>query len=50
LKSGIIDVVGSVACGGDETCKMALAAGLDIGMVALGIPPTLPNFDQLMDG
>lgn len=50
LKSGIIDAIGSVACGGDATCKMALSAGLDIGMVALGIPPTLPNFDQLVDG
>ncbi|MFA5917382.1 MAG: hypothetical protein WC850_04070 [Candidatus Gracilibacteria bacterium] len=50
LKSGIIDAVGSVACGGDETCKKALAAGLDIGMVALGVPPTLPNFDQLVNG
>lgn len=50
LKSGIIDAVGSVACGWDETCKKALAAGLDIGMVALGIPPTLPNFDQLAAG
>lgn len=50
LKSGLIDAIGSVACGGDATCKMALAAGLDIGMVALGIPPTLPNFDELVDG
>ena len=49
LKSGIIDVVGSVACGGDETCKKALSASLDMGIVALGIPPTLPNFDQLAD-
>lgn len=50
LKSGIIDAIGSVACGGDATCKMALSAGLDLGMIALGIPPTLPNFDQLVDG
>jgi len=50
LKSSIVDVVGSAVCGGDSTCKMALSAGLDIGLTALGIPPTIPNFDQLMDG
>jgi hypothetical protein len=50
LKSSIVDIVGSVACGGDSTCKMALSAGLDIGLAALGVPPTIPNFDQLVDG
>ncbi len=50
LKSAVVSAVGSVACGGDDTCEKALSAGLDMGLVALGIPPTLPNFDQLVDG
>lgn len=49
LKSAVVDAVGSIACGGNEDCEAALAAGLDLGLVALGIPPTIPNFDQLMD-
>jgi len=48
LKSSIVNAVGGLVCGGNAECTAALAAGLDIGMVALGIPPTLPNFDQLM--
>lgn len=50
IKSAVVDAVGSVACGGNEDCKKALSAGLDMGLVALGIPPTIPNFDQLVDG
>jgi len=49
LKSAVVDVVGSVACAGDSTCKEALSAGLDIGLTALGIPPTIPDFSQLSD-
>jgi hypothetical protein len=36
----IADAVGDWA-------KGPLSAGLDIGLAAMGIPPTLPNFDQL---
>jgi hypothetical protein len=49
LKSSVVDIVGSVACAGDSTCKMALSAGLDIGLTAMGLPPSIPNFDQLSD-
>jgi len=49
LKSAIVSVVGDVVCAGNETCMKGLAAGLDIGLVAMGIPPDLPNFDQLID-
>ncbi len=50
LKSAVVDAVGSVACGGDSDCKKLLSAGLDIGLTALGVPPSIPNFDQLVDG
>lgn len=49
LKSAIVDGLAGLACGGNDECRMAISAGLDIGMVAMGVPPGLPNFDQLMD-
>ena len=36
-------------CGGSAECKTLVSAGVDIGLAALGVPPTLPNFDKLMD-
>lgn len=46
--------VNAVASGIDElgiecgtSCKSVLRGGLEIGLAAAGIPPTLPNFDQL---
>lgn len=50
LKSAVVDGLAGIACGGDEYCKMAISAGLDIGLAAMGMPPSLPNFDELMDG
>lgn len=50
LKSAVVDTVAGMACGGDEYCKMAISAGLDAGLMAMGVPPTLPNFDELVDG
>jgi hypothetical protein len=50
LKSSVVNVVGNIACSGDSICVNGLSAGLDIGLTALGIPPTIPNFDELMDG
>jgi hypothetical protein len=48
LKAAVIDFVGEFVpdppCG--DTCLTAL---LDVGLAALGIPPSVPNFDQLMD-
>jgi hypothetical protein len=50
LKSAVVNAVGSVVCSGSDTCKAMLSAGLDIGLAALGVPPSIPNFDQLVDG
>jgi hypothetical protein len=33
----------------DSACQAALEGGLEIGMAAMGVPPSIPNFDQLME-
>lgn len=33
----------------EEVCQMVISSGLGIGQAALGMPPSLPNFDQMMD-
>lgn len=43
VASGIEEI--GIPCGGN--CKSVLSAGLEIGLAAAGIPPTIPNFDQL---
>lgn len=50
LKKAVVDGLADVACGGDDYCRQAISAGLDIGLAAMGIPPSLPNFDELVDG
>ena len=48
--TGVCDVVG--AAGGATAakgCKVAAETAVDAGMVALGVPPSLPNFNELMD-
>jgi hypothetical protein len=50
LKSMVVNAVGGLVCGGDSTCQAVLSAGLDIGLAAMGLPPSIPNFDQLVDG
>ncbi|MHB1132203.1 MAG: hypothetical protein ACYC4L_07405 [Chloroflexota bacterium] len=49
LKQGLINAVAMTIpfCG--ESCKMVLEVGLNAGMAALGLPPSLPSFDQLTD-
>lgn len=51
IKSFAVDVASSAACFGDETCKEVIRpfveTGLNTGLAALGIPPEIPNFDQL---
>jgi hypothetical protein len=48
LKAAVIDFVGGFVP--DPPCGNAcLTAMLDVGLAALGIPPSVPNFDQLMD-
>jgi hypothetical protein len=43
VASGITEL--GVPCG--SSCKSVLSAGLEIGLAAAGIPPTIPNFEQL---
>jgi hypothetical protein len=54
LKNAVVDFVGNIGCSafsGDakDTCKAAINLGVNIGLAYLGIPPELPNFDQLLD-
>ena len=41
-------VISSV-CGGNSDCETVMSAGVDAGLAALGVPPSIPNFNQLMD-
>lgn len=50
LKSSLVDAVAGFACGGNDECRMAISVGLDIGLAAIGAPPSIPNFDELVDG
>ena len=36
----------TVGCG--DTCQDAFKLGLDYGMTVMGMPPTIPNFDDMM--
>ena len=54
IKSAVIDVVAQaldalplMEC--DASCRFLLEQGLNAGMVALGIPPEIPNLEQLTD-
>jgi hypothetical protein len=48
LKSTVVDFVGQFVP--SELCgKTCLSMILDAGLAAVGIPPNVPNFDQLMD-
>jgi hypothetical protein len=39
--------VASTICGDNEACKFAVQTGLNVALTALGVPPDLPDFDQL---
>ena len=43
IVSGLKSTVG---CGSE--CQFALSAAVDAGMAAMGVPPSIPNFDQLV--
>ncbi len=47
IKGALIDFVAGAIPGCGDTCKALLTAGLNTGLAALGIPPDIPNFDQL---
>lgn len=33
----------------DDTCRGLLETGLEIGLASMGVPPSLPNFEELTD-
>ena len=47
VKAFAVDTVADRLPGCDDKCRMALAAGLEAGLAAMGVPPSIPNFDQL---
>jgi hypothetical protein len=49
IKKTAIDVVASSIPGCSGPCRDVLSYGLDTGLAACGMPPDLPNFDQLVD-
>jgi hypothetical protein len=56
IQDGVVAVVGDVVtatgivdCGEGSACESALKAGLEIALASMGVPPSLPNFDQLVD-
>jgi|GEM_PF-2541062 len=50
LKATCIDIVASAIPFCDDPCKAGLNLALNAGLAALGVPPSLPNFEQLLDG
>lgn len=40
-------IAGALGCSSNPTCKTLIETGLDAGLVALGMPPDLPDFDAL---
>lgn len=40
---------GLVDCGEGTPCRAALETGLEVALASMGVPPDLPNFDQLVD-
>jgi hypothetical protein len=47
IKDTAVSVAAGAFCGGDSTCRDVIADSLDTGLVAMGIPPTLPSFSEL---
>lgn len=51
IKSFAVDIAASATCFGNEDCSNAIRpfveTGLNTGLAAMGIPPEIPNFDQL---
>ncbi|MEW6622965.1 MAG: hypothetical protein AB1420_07550 [Bacillota bacterium] len=50
IKATCINIVAAAIpfCG--DTCKAGLNMALNAGLAALGIPPSIPNFEQLLEG
>lgn len=48
LKDGLVNAVAGFIPGCEDDCKAMLKKGLEVGITALtGLPPSLPDFDQL---
>lgn len=47
-KAGLIKGVASAVPGCGTTCQAAMSAGLDIALVAAGIPPGIPNVQEIL--
>jgi LysM repeat protein len=47
LAAEALDALPGIECG--DNCKFLLKKGLEAGLMALGIPPDIPNLDQLTD-
>jgi hypothetical protein len=45
--ASMLDQLPGIDC--DASCKDLLKKGLDAGLVAIGVPPALPNADELME-
>jgi hypothetical protein len=48
LKSSIVNAVASLCGGQKDKCQVVATIALDTGLTALGVPPEIPNFDQLV--
>lgn len=54
IKAKAVDSVANVLtdlkianCGEGSLCRQALTTGLEIALASMGVPPSLPNFDEL---
>lgn len=50
----ITDALASVACGGlsgdaKKVCEAGVSVAVNVGLASLGLPPQIPDFDQLMN-
>jgi hypothetical protein len=45
--SNLKSAVASKLCGGNAACEFAVQTGLNVALTALGMPPDLPDFEQL---
>lgn len=50
-KNAVVDFVGDIVCpsGTEKECKAGLSMAVNAGLVAVGLPPDLPNFDSLVN-
>jgi hypothetical protein len=48
LKSSVVNAVAGLCGSQKDKCQVVAAVALDTGLAALGVPPDIPNFDQLV--